>query len=463
MTQTNRFFIVAGTLGIVAISLFIFDATEGAEGPKSVFVHPIGLEGGVLRNEEHSMTPLLRQAKRLASRLESRIGYIPPLPELANALLRRQELLKRSLTVTFEDIGYGTSLKDPWSVSLQHYPHWISFRTSQGVANFVVDPYRIQTSIAREGYPQELVPPTHSILLSAAEDDAIVRAQSTEVAQPGYTFVDLGDSSSRIATALTTGEATVMLPVARKNGQVFYATQEGFKTLDLLASGHSNFAGSPLGRSRNIVKAINEHLNNIIVKPDETFSFNSTLGGPVSLRNGWAEALGIFNGGDLRPVPGGGICQTSTTMYRAILQAGLPVLERKSHSLYVGYYEKYGVGLDATIFQGGQDLVFQNNTPSYLLIQGYTEGNDVYINIYGTHDGRSVVLEGPYFATNTPDDFSEMHGRSLRSTEIGWIQHITHADGTSEGHTIVSRYKILPSSVVAKFQNMTPNVQQSLL
>ena len=66
MTQTNRFFIVAGTLGIVAISLFIFDATEGAEGPKSVFVHPIGLEGGVLRNEEYSMTPLLRQAKRLA-------------------------------------------------------------------------------------------------------------------------------------------------------------------------------------------------------------------------------------------------------------------------------------------------------------------------------------------------------------------------------------------------------------
>lgn len=463
MTQTYRFFTVAGTLGIVMTSFSVFNSTHGTEGPKSIFVYPETLQGSLLHDKDHTMSPLLQRALRLSARLENRGYDVPPLPELANALLRRQDLLKRSLTITFEDTGYATSLKDTWSVSLQRYPYWISFNTSQETANFTVDPSRIQISIAQEGYPQEFTPPTHSILLSSTEEDAIIRAQSTEVARPGYVFVNLEDSSARIAAALTANEATAILPVVRKNGQVFYATTDGFNSLDLLASGHSNFAGSPWGRKQNILKAINEHLNNILIKPDEVFSFNSALGGPVTLGRGWFEALGIFNGGDLQPTPGGGICQTSTTMYRAILQAGLPVLERKSHSLYVGYYEKHGVGLDATIFLGGPDLVFQNNTPSYLLIQGYVEGNEAFINIYGVHDGRSVALEGPYFWVNTPKEFSDIRGWGLGKTEIGWLQRITHADSTQENHVIVSRYKTLPSSIVAKYQNMTPNVQQSML
>src|SRR5437763_5795507 len=50
-------------------------------------------------------------------------------------------------------------------------------------------------------------------------------------------------------------------------------------------------------------------------------SFNDTLGGPIDVSEGWFMALGIFNGQDLRPIPGGGICQASTTMYRAIARS----------------------------------------------------------------------------------------------------------------------------------------------
>jgi vancomycin resistance protein YoaR len=74
--------------------------------------------------------------------------------------------------------------------------------------------------------------------------------------------------------------------------------------------------------------------------------------------------------------------------------SGLPIVERKPHSYAVGYYAQIdGYGLDSTIYPGVVDLKFTNNTPASILIQPYIDGDDAYVNFFGTSDGRQVKLE----------------------------------------------------------------------
>ncbi|KKW38159.1 MAG: VanW family protein [Candidatus Peribacteria bacterium GW2011_GWB1_54_5] len=154
----------------------------------------------------------------------------------------------------------------------------------------------------------------------------------------------------------------------------------------------------------------------------------------------------IFEGDQLKPAPGGGICQASTTVYRAIVNAGFPVVERRAHSLYVSYYKKYGVGIDATIFPGTQDLTFLNDTEQPLLIQAYDDGYEAVVNFYGTPDGRTVELQGPYFSTNAPEGML-INDRQVMKNEIVWIQRVNYADGSVKENLILSRYKELPAYV----------------
>jgi vancomycin resistance protein YoaR len=103
-----------------------------------------------------------------------------------------------------------------------------------------------------------------------------------------------------------------------------------------------------------------------LIAPDAEFSFNDVLG-PVEPGSGFKMEK-VIKKDKAEYELGGGICQVSTTMYRAILQAGLPITERKPHSWKVSYYgQSMGHGLDATIYPGVSDLKFLNDTGNYLL------------------------------------------------------------------------------------------------
>src|SRR5581483_9651596 len=111
-----------------------------------------------------------------------------------------------------------------------------------------------------------------------------------------------------------------------------------------VAEGTSLFAGSTSDRIYNISLAASR-LNGVIIKPGEVFSFDQTVG-DISALSGYKQAYVIENGkttlGD-----GGGVCQVSTTMFRAALNAGLPIVERHQHAYRVGYYEQdAGPGID---------------------------------------------------------------------------------------------------------------------
>ena len=161
------------------------------------------------------------------------------------------------------------------------------------------------------------------------------------------------DTSRAIQNALNAGQNKLKAVTGILPGRVINKADHKLGPLKPIATGMSNFAGSIPGRDFNVRKGLNEHLNGILIPPGAEFSFNSFLDGPITLNNGWKQAYAIFLGTELRPVPGGGICQTSTTLYRAALEAGLDITDHRSHSLYIAYYDEYGKGLDATIFSWG--------------------------------------------------------------------------------------------------------------
>lgn len=158
----------------------------------------------------------------------------------------------------------------------------------------------------------------------------------------------------------------------------------------LIGIGKSNFAGSPKNRRHNINVGAAK-FNGILVKPGEEFSFVNTLG-PITTKEGYRAELVIKNGATI-PELGGGLCQVSTTAFRAALNSGLPITERKAHAYAVSYYSP--IGMDATIYPPHPDLRFTNDTPGYILIQTKIDGNNITFEFYGTDDGRKVKIRGP--------------------------------------------------------------------
>lgn len=170
----------------------------------------------------------------------------------------------------------------------------------------------------------------------------------------------------------------------------------------LLGRGSSKFAGSIANRIYNIGHASGK-FRGIIVPPGENFSFNQTLG-DVSEETGFKQAYIIKEGKTILG-DGGGVCQVSTTLFRAVLNAGLPILERQAHAYRVGYYEQDSPpGLDATVFAPHPDLIIKNDTPNHILIQSsYNEkGRTLVFEIYGTDDGRVASVSKPVISSTTP-------------------------------------------------------------
>lgn len=171
----------------------------------------------------------------------------------------------------------------------------------------------------------------------------------------------------------------------------------------LLGEGESFFFDSIPSRVHNIALAVSR-LHGIVVPPGETFSFAEQIG-TISTETGYQQAYVIK---DKKTVleDGGGVCQVSTTLFRAALAAGLPIIERQPHYYRVGFYEQggYPPGLDATVYPPSPDFKFKNDTPAYLLIQASLDKQTKRLAfiLYGTSDGRRTEVEKPKIYSQTP-------------------------------------------------------------
>lgn len=161
---------------------------------------------------------------------------------------------------------------------------------------------------------------------------------------------------------------------------------------ELLGRGTSSFRHSSATRNENISKG-SSIVNRILVAPGDTFSFIKSLG-EVSLEAGYKKAY-IIREGKTELDVGGGICQVSTTLFRAMLDAGLNITARQNHAYRVSYYEEDSKpGFDATVFIPNPDLKFINDTQNYVLVQSILDMTNrrLTYEIYGTSDGRKSEI-----------------------------------------------------------------------
>lgn len=164
-------------------------------------------------------------------------------------------------------------------------------------------------------------------------------------------------------------------------------TADMLQNIGELAHYSTYYNTGEVNRSHNLVLAA-AHINKTVIAPHTNFSVNDTVG-ERTVGNGFLDAK-IIVGDKFELGLGGGVCQVSSTLYNAVLLAGLEIVERGNHNLAVAYVP---LGLDATVAYGLQDFRFNNNTDSAIYVRAVTYGGQLTINIYGNlKDKKQVEL-----------------------------------------------------------------------
>jgi vancomycin resistance protein YoaR len=275
-----------------------------------------------------------------------------------------------------------------------------------------------------------------------------------EASQPG-TSVDVEATGRRILAA--GGAATRRIQVAEvpREAELSESTDAADYGIETLVHEETSFfSGSPSARVHNIQLAAAK-FDGLLVAPGETVSFNEAIG-DISAAEGYRETKIIMDGTTAEGV-GGGVCQVSTTLFRAAFWAGLPIVERHAHGYRVAYYEQGGIepGLDATIYSPSVDLKFVNDTGAWLLIETFTNPQraTVTFQIYGPQLDRSVTMDGPTVGRSVAPPArrvevdpamapgtSETLEYARSGVDVSLVRHVTDANGTRSDE-FFSRYR----------------------
>jgi vancomycin resistance protein YoaR len=204
------------------------------------------------------------------------------------------------------------------------------------------------------------------------------------------------------ATAASGGLRTVFAALTPAQPKL---TTDDVQTMGLASLGSqfvTYFDGRNAARAGNIALAA-KLVDGSLVRPGATFSLNAAVG-PRTANRGFDYAPVIASDMVLRQGVGGGICQYATTLFNAVLVAGLPVVEREAHSLYISHYP---VGRDATVSWGSVDLSFRNDTPRPLMIRSWVDGDHLTVAIVGKTGRTATFQTGAFYDVRKP-----AHGRS---------------------------------------------------
>lgn len=257
-----------------------------------------------------------------------------------------------------------------------------------------------------------------------------------------------------LTNVLVVGESlgsnvVIDLPVVISKAKITNSEINSLGISERIGSGVSYFAGSIPNRVSNINLG-SKLISGSIVAPGETFSFVNLVG-PVSAEQGFKQAY-VINKGKTVLDDGGGICQVSTTVFRAALNAGLPILKRTAHAYRVGYYEQQGFkpGLDATIFSPSVDFQFKNDTAKHILIQGIVDvgHSKLQVDVYGTSDGRRVEL-GNVLVSNVIPAPEPLYQDDL-TLPMGTVKQVEHA---ANGATTVFSRKVYKNDQIIIDEN----------
>lgn len=260
--------------------------------------------------------------------------------------------------------------------------------------------------------------------------------------QAGWTL-DIPQALARVAALPTEPTNRIELPVIVTPPAVPMEEVGNMGFTDVVAEATTYFKGSAESRVGNIRVAASK-FHGVVVPPGAIFSFNEYLG-PVTAEAGFEESLIIW--GDRTAVGiGGGVCQVSTTAFRAAFFGGFEIVERWAHGYRVSWYETgSGPGLDATVYSPDVDFKFRNDTNTHLLIQTHTDpvAGTVTFRFYGTPTGRVVTMEGPFEENVVP------HGSAVYQEDPSLPKGTTkQIDWAKDGVDVTVRRTVTEGDVV---------------
>lgn len=290
-----------------------------------------------------------------------------------------------------------------------------------------------------------------------------------EEGKTGY-VVDEAASAEAVYRFLTTGwnhdDASVdmVIDVQEPQGK----TEDLMKVKDVLGTFTTAYTSSGKDRSANVANGA-KLINATTVYPGETFSTYEKVS-PFSAENGYYMAGSYLNGQVVDSI-GGGICQVSTTLYNAVLNAELEVTERHNHSMIVNYVDP---SADAAIAESaGKDFQFVNNTDYPIYIEGYTQDKKITFTIYGVETrskDRKVTYESEVLEKNVPEEVNVIadagqpvgYVKKEQSAHIGYkarLWKVVQENGVEVSREQVnsSSYKATPATVRVGTATSDPN------
>lgn len=220
-----------------------------------------------------------------------------------------------------------------------------------------------------------------------AKDATFSVAGEKVVLQPSVdgTTIDTVPAATALAGLAAGERRPIPLPITVQKAELSTDAASKLGIAGRISSFSTAFDGRNAPRVGNIDRMARA-MDGKVIKPGEIFSLNGATG-DRSAANGYQEA-GILVDGELVPGIGGGVCQVATTLFNAVFNAGLEVLERSNHSLFIS---KYPVGKDAMVNFGVQDLRFRNDTRYGLLLKAQVSDKDLTVSIYSSPLGRVVT------------------------------------------------------------------------
>lgn len=227
---------------------------------------------------------------------------------------------------------------------------------------------------------------------------------------------------------------------------------------EVIGTGWSDFSGSPANRIANIRHGANK-LNGLLIAPGEQISLVQELK-PFTVADGYLPEL-VIKGDEIVPEVGGGLCQIGTSAFRAAMNTGLQIDERRNHSLVVSYYNdplNGNPGTDATLYDPAPDFKFTNDTNHHILLTTDVNVSNgrLTFTFWGTSDGRKGYYTPPVVNRRwAPGPTEYKVSRDLApgrtecqaaytgvSTSFDYI--VEYADGSRHEHTYNSQYRALP-------------------
>lgn len=375
----------------------------------------------------------------------SRIDLIglDELPQISEEdCLEKKEEVKNLLTIAPITLKYNDG---KWFIDKKQLLEWITIGKNENNENIVqMDKAKIITYLNEKVSPYIGIKPVKPKFSIENE-----RVKDFEPGKEGFEL-DIGLASDALLKLPETkmNELALETKVVAEASDVKDVNGSSLGIKEIIGYNSLSFGNSSSSRIKNIKNGASK-INGVLIKPGEEFSTIKVLG-EIEEKNGYVKEA-VINGKAISQEVGGGLCHLSTTLFRTVLNTGLPVTMRQNHSYNMGYYSP--AGTDATIYDPSPDFRFVNDTPNYILIRSWVAKSDLIIQFWGTKDGRTITTTKPVaYNFVQPQAAKMIKSKNLATGKVScsypaytgadvyFDYKITYPDGTKKENRFLSHY-----------------------